>query len=255
MGNGTYTTYTYDADGNVLDLINNAPDGSVNSSFVYTYNALGEVVTETTLDGEWTYSYDAIGELTHAVFASTNLTVPSQDLSYAYDANGNRIETIENGVSTGYLANALNEYTSVGNETLTYDADGNLISETADGVTTNYTYDELNRLTGVSGPGENQDVTYDAFGNISTAKNNGALTTYLVDPTGLGNVVGTYSSSGKSTATYVYALGLTSQVNSMHWVRRPGSQVRRVRMWRVTPICRLVGSSVRTEISRIHSRS
>ena len=63
MGDGTYTTYTYDADGNVLDLVNYAANGSVDSSFVYTYNALGEETSMATVDGTWTYSYDNDGEL------------------------------------------------------------------------------------------------------------------------------------------------------------------------------------------------
>ena len=40
-GNGTYTTYTYTRDGQISDLSNFAPDGTVNSGFLYTYNALG----------------------------------------------------------------------------------------------------------------------------------------------------------------------------------------------------------------------
>ena len=77
------------------------------------------VATETTLDGQWTYSYDAIGELTHAVFASNNPSaIPNQDLQYSYDAAGNRTQTIINGVTTDYVTNNLNQYTSIGNETL-----------------------------------------------------------------------------------------------------------------------------------------
>ncbi|MGO9809270.1 MAG: RHS repeat-associated core domain-containing protein [Isosphaeraceae bacterium] len=211
MGNGTYTTYTYDADGNVLDLVNDAPDGSMNSFFDYTYDALGRVVTESTIDGQWTYSYDAIGELTHAVFASTNHSVPSQDLTYSYDANGNRIETIDNGVTTGYVTNALNQYTSVGDATLAYDADGNLISENAAGVTTTYTYDELNHLIGASGPDGNQTFSYDALGKISSSTTNGVETEYLIDPTGLGNIVGSYDAKGDLLSHYVYGFGLTSE--------------------------------------------
>ena len=41
QGNGTYTTYEYDLAGNILHLINHAPDGSVNSRFDYTYDSLG----------------------------------------------------------------------------------------------------------------------------------------------------------------------------------------------------------------------
>src|SRR5262249_16450350 len=108
-GNGTYTTYQYDADGNVKDLINYAPDNSVNSRFDYTYNALGLETTETTLDGTWTYTYDADGQLIHAVFASTIPNVTSQDLAYSYDAMGNRITTVINGVTTAYTTNEMNE--------------------------------------------------------------------------------------------------------------------------------------------------
>ena len=43
MGNGTYTTYQYDLDGNILHLVNYAPDGSVNSRFDYTYDISGHV--------------------------------------------------------------------------------------------------------------------------------------------------------------------------------------------------------------------
>src|SRR5262249_45129631 len=125
-GNGTYTTYQYDADGNVLHLVNYAPGGSVNSRFDYTYNALGLETTEATLDGTWTYTYDADGQLIHAVFASTNPTVPSQDLAYNYDAMGNRLTTVINGVTTAYTTNNVNEYTSVGGVAYQYDADGNL---------------------------------------------------------------------------------------------------------------------------------
>ena len=69
-GNGTYTTYQYDANGNVLHLINFAPNGSVNSRFDYSYNVLNQISKMVTLDGTWTYDYDATGQLIHAVFAS-----------------------------------------------------------------------------------------------------------------------------------------------------------------------------------------
>ena len=110
-------------------LINYAPDGSINSSFIYTYNNLGLETSETTLDGTWTYAYDAIGELTHAVFVSTESQhVPDQDETYNYDAVGNRTSTVINGVTTVYTTNDMNEYTQVGDTAYTYDADGNMIS-------------------------------------------------------------------------------------------------------------------------------
>ena len=78
-GNGTYTTFQYDADGNVLHLVNYSPTGTVDSRFDYTYNALGEQTSMATLDGTWTYGYDATGQLTTAVFASTNPAIPKPE--------------------------------------------------------------------------------------------------------------------------------------------------------------------------------
>jgi len=209
-GNGTYTTYQYDADGNVLHLVNYAAGGTINSRFDYTYNSLGLETSEATLDGTWTYTYDVDGQLIDAVFASTNPTVPSQDLAYSYDAMGNRISTVINGVTTAYTTNDVNEYTSVGGVADTYDADGNL---TSDGTNT-YTYNSLNQLIGVSGPSGTTTYTYNALGQRVASTTNGQTTQYLIDPSGLGNVIGEYSGSGALIADYTYGLGLTSQVTT-----------------------------------------
>jgi RHS repeat-associated protein len=214
LGNGTYTTYAYDAAGELLHEINYAPGGSVNSRFDYTYDALGDPITETTLDGTWTYTYDSIGELTHAVFASNSpATVPNQDLQYKYDAAGNRVQTIINGVTTKYTVNNLNEYTQVGGTKYAYDANGNLISQTDSTGTTTYKYTASNMLTGISGSGQTASFSYDAFGHLRSQTVNGTTTNYLVDPFGLANVVGAFTSSGAVVAHYTYGLGLTSMTS------------------------------------------
>jgi RHS repeat-associated protein len=213
-GNGTYKTYEYDRAGNLTHLINYAANNTINSRFDYTYNNVGEKIGETTLDGTWTYQYDAIGELTHAVFTSTNANIASQDLTYQYDAAGNRIQTITNGTTINYSTNNVNEYINIGNTTVRYDANGNLISQLKNGITTTYTYNAVNRLTGVSDTsGNTWTYTYDALGNRIASSHNGQQTTYLVDPTGLGRIVGQYDSSGNTIANYTYGLGLTSQVS------------------------------------------
>ena len=208
-GNGTYTTYTYDADDRILDLTNYAPGGTINSRFDYTYNALGLETSETTLNGTWTYSYDADGQLTNALFASNNqAAVTNQDLSYSYDALGNRTVTVINGVTTTYVTNNVNQYTSVGGVAYKHDANGNLLF---DGTNT-YTYNSLNELTSVSGPSGTTTYTYNALGQIVSSTTGGQMTQYLIDPTGLGNVVGTFNGNGAPIAHYTYGLGLTSQV-------------------------------------------
>ena len=189
-----------------MHLINYAPGGAINSRFDYTYNALGLETSEDTLDGDWTYTYDAEGELIHAVFASTNPSVPSQNLAYTYDAMGNRVTTFVNSVTTAYTTNDMNEYTSVGGVAHTYDVDGNLLTD----GTNSYSYNSLNQLISIAGPSGTTTYTYNALGQHVASTTNGETTQYLIDPSGLGNVVGVYSGSGL-VADYIYGLGLTSQ--------------------------------------------
>jgi RHS repeat-associated protein len=214
-------------------VVNYAPGGTVNSSFSYSYNSLDEVATMTTVDGTWTYSYDLDGQLIHAAFASTNSSVPSQSQAYTYNAAGDRTSTVLNGVTTSYLSNSVNEYTSVGGVAYTYDVAGNL---TSDG-TNSYTYNVIGELTSVTTPTGTTQYNYDALGNRIMATAAGVTTDFLVDPTGLGAMglgttvgasadalappganaglgatVGEFTSGGNAIAENVYGLGLVSQV-------------------------------------------
>ena len=216
-GNGTRAVYTYDDDDDVLTITNFAPDHqTVNSFDNYTYDAVGDVLTDTSQLGVWTYGYDADGQLTSAVFVSNNpATVPNQDLAYQYDAMGNRTVTVINGLTTIYDTNNVNEYSSVGGVTYHYDDNGNLLF---DGTNT-YEYNQLNELTSVSGANGTTTYTYNALGQLVSSTTNGQTTQYLVGPAGLGNVVGIYSGSGTVTtgsliADYTYGLGLVSQVSA-----------------------------------------
>jgi RHS repeat-associated protein len=208
-GNGTYTTYAYDADGNLLHLINFAPGGSINSRFDYTYDALNDVATMTTLAGTTTYGYDADGQLTSA-------TLPTgEKITYAYDAAGNRtVVSDTGGTTTNYVTNDVNEYTTVGGYTYSYDADGNLTVTGGPAGNTIYTYDDENRLIEVQTPTDTETYKYDALGNLISSTDNGKTTQYLVDPTGLGNVVAEYDGSGNLIANFTYGKGLVSQVNA-----------------------------------------
>ncbi len=214
QGNGTFATFEYDVAGQLTQLVNHAPEGSVNSRFDYEYDRLGRRTRMGTLDGAWTYSYDDLGQLTHAVFASTNPAVPSQDLSYVYAALGNRVTTIENGVTTAYAANNLNEYTSVGTAAFGYDADGNLLSQTGGSDDATYSYDVQNRLVQVVTSAGTWQYEYDVFGNRIATVHNGQRTEYLLDPTGLVDVVGEYDGSGNVLAHYAHGLGLASRFDT-----------------------------------------
>ena len=72
--------------------------------------------------------------------------IGANSYGYAYDSIGNRQWFSANGVTNGYAANCLNQYSSVEQSTFniqpTYDADGNLTSDGA----FNYAFDAENRL-------------------------------------------------------------------------------------------------------------
>jgi RHS repeat-associated protein len=211
-GNGTTTTYAYDAAGNILHIVNLAPNASVDSRFDYTYNALGLETSQTTIDGQWSYTYDLDGQLTHAVFTVNGYNrdgLTNQDLTYNYDALGNRTSTVINGITTNYVVNNMNEYTSVGGVTYAYDADGNL---TSDGTNT-YTYNSLNELTGIAGA-STSTYAYNALGWQISSTIAGQTTHYMYDPLVSGQVVATLNGANNILAHFVYGIGLVSQVTN-----------------------------------------
>ncbi len=205
MGNGTYTTYAYDADGNVTALINYAPDGAMNSEFLYAYDSRGLVTSMATLQAKWTYTYDALGQL-------TGWNAPDgSNATYTYDAMGNRVLVDQNGVTTSYTTNDMNQYTTVSGVTYTYDADGNLIRKQSGSDVTTYSYDPSDRLIAVTHGTDIQDYSYDALGSMVASTNDGVVIRGVVDPAGLGNVVSQYSTTGALIARFDYGTGLISQ--------------------------------------------
>jgi RHS repeat-associated protein len=207
-GNGTYTTYKYDAAGQLLEDINYAPNNSVNSSYKYTYDNLGRRSSMTTLEGTWQYGYDPTGQL-------TSVTLPTgRTINYTYDGAGNRIQVNDNSATTNYSTNNLNQYTTVGGATYIYDSDGNLITKIEGGQTRTYIYDDQNRLIGTVTPEGTWTYEYDALGNRIASTHNGQRTEYLLDPTGLGDVIGEYDSNGNLTARYIHGIGLVSRLDA-----------------------------------------
>jgi len=214
LASGMFNTYHYDPAGQLLGLTNALADGTLLSYFNYVYDSRGRRTSMVSLDGQWTYGYDDIGQLTHAVFVSAATNIPNQDLAYAYDPLGNRIQTIENGVMTAYTANNLNQYVTVGQTNCTFDADGNLVQEVSPQGTTTYTYNDENRLLALMSPQGIWTYSYDGVNNRLEKVVNGTVTQYAIDPIGLGNVVGEYDASGDLVAHYDHGLGLISRNDS-----------------------------------------
>jgi len=214
LGNGMVATYGYDAAGQLLTLTNRLADGTPISWFNYAYDTRGRRTAMATHYGAWAYDYDDLGQLTHAVLVSTDTNIPNQDLTYIYDALGNRIRTIENGVTTEYTANNVNQYVSVGGTNYVFDADGNLIQEITPQGTNTFVYSDESRLIAVTEGADSWQYAYDALGNRVATAENGATTRFVIDPIGLANVVGEYDGTGNLLAHYDHGLGLLSRTDS-----------------------------------------
>jgi RHS repeat-associated protein len=133
-----------------------------------------------------------------------------EELTYAYDASGNRISfsrlnpqaELPKGVTAAF--NAANQMFSFNDENLSYDANGNLI-EKKDGLgTTTYTWDARNQLTEITGPGLSASFKYDAFGRRIEKVINGKAIQYLYD----GMDIATEIEGGAIRATYLRSLNI-----------------------------------------------
>ena len=207
-GNGTATEYTYFDDSLIQTIVHRAPNNSVQSSFSYTYGANALVSSVQTLAGTTNYGYNTVGQL-------TRVSLPGgRTITYQYDGLGKRVSSTDNSTVTSYSTNALDQYTTVGTTTFAYDAAGNLIAKTNSSGTTTYGYDEQGRLISIQSLSDLISYEYDSLGHLRSATRNGVRTEYLIDPLGLGDVVGEYNSTGQLVAHYNHGFGLANRVDA-----------------------------------------
>jgi RHS repeat-associated protein len=133
-----------------------------------------------------TYGYNVASELTSHTYKQGATTLG--DLTYTYDAAGNRIKTGGTfarsnlpPVLTTTTYNANNQQTTFGTTTETYDLNGNLATSTDASVTTTYTWNVRNQLTGISRTGLTASFTYDSFGRRTGKTVQGTTTNFLYD--------------------------------------------------------------------------
>ena len=154
-GNGSTYSRTFDNDGRVTSV----SLGTVQRT--YTYDPNGQVTGFTDQGPAGTkqnsFTYDEAGQLTgYSGSVGTG--------GYSYDANGNRLSELINGIGRTYTYfSGTNRIASVTNEwTYAYNADGN---PTTDGSFFNFTYDSYGRvLTAVSPQDVSLAYTYNGLG-------------------------------------------------------------------------------------------
>jgi len=131
------TTYAYDVRDRLTEVCFQASCPGGSDPFIrWTYDAVGNRLTEARPSATTTYTYDAADEMTAA--GST---------THTYDQNGN--ETTAGLRTFSYnLANRLSSTTSAGTTTsYSYDGDGNRLQATSGGQSTNYVWDRNRVVT------------------------------------------------------------------------------------------------------------
>jgi YD repeat-containing protein len=142
--NGSSQAYRYDDLNRLTRLETYDGSGVLVAQYDYTLDATGRRTGLTEQDGRDTrYTYDPLYRLTTEIITDSNK--PIYQASYTYDAVGNRIQGVIDGVTTAYTYDANDRLLQQGGTQYSYDANGNLLSTTLDGLTTEYVYDNKNK--------------------------------------------------------------------------------------------------------------
>ena len=206
-GNGVTNQYQYDSLNRLTNMTWNLNSGGL-AKFSYQLGTIGnrtnlnETVGGTNLVYSWQYDH---------LYRLTNENVSALgNLSYAYDAVGNRINRT---AGLGLLSQSLNYNTNDWLTTDTYDNNGNTIISSG----TNFQYDVMNHVTNVVIGGNHILISYDGDGNRVSKTASGRTTYYLVDdinPSGFAQVLEEWTNNGTATnlsTVYNYGLNLISQ--------------------------------------------
>ena len=202
--NGHTTTYGYDADGNLTELVD--PDGNVTKSAYDADNRLTSKTTgaDTTSPSTTTYAYDLTpgsgsclaianarycttttnpdGGTTIKYYDARNDEIEEsrpggQKTQFTYDLTGNRATKKDaSGRTTSYGHDAENRLTSIGysggttpNVKYAYNADDDRMSMTDGTGTTSYAYNADDRVTSVTnGAGTKTTYGYNKAGDITS---------------------------------------------------------------------------------------
>ncbi len=216
LPNGLETVYEYN-DANwvtKITLRQAATPTNVLQSFQYGYDNVGNRVWVKYKTGSGdVYNYDETYQLVGVKYGVSNpedgydlAVATTREVTYGYDALGNRLRVTDEASMTDYYANNLNQYTQVGaNTDFTYDANGNL---TGDGTWT-YGYDREGHLISASKSGTTVTYQYDALGRRILKNVNGTITNFVYSGQDL---IEERDATNAVTAKYVYAGGIDNPV-------------------------------------------
>lgn len=198
--NGATTTWAYDGAGRLTGETSADAQGAVLGQTSYTYDAVGNRLTQTTGTQATTYMYNVLDQLTSN--GATN---------YQYDGRGNLIAEHYGMQTTTYQWDAADRLSSVMLPDGTaidygYDADGRRASASMNGQQTRYLWDQTSRygdvLAETDSTGRVRAGYTLANGTLVSETHGGTIEYYLQD--GQQNVRALISQDGTVTDRYTY---------------------------------------------------
>ncbi|WP_208780080.1 LamG-like jellyroll fold domain-containing protein [Streptomyces griseorubiginosus] len=207
--NGNITATAYDRDGRRTGTTLPSYNGT-SATTAWTYDASGDVLSETDAKGETDYAYDQLGDLVKQTNPAISIsgTATRGTFTYSYDLAGDRLtETSPYGSVTHHSYDDLGRdsstwayvYTSTSVQTkqetdTTYNSAGLVARRSSvSGVVAGYTYDALGRTRTTSDTtGDTTAYTYDLRDDV--------IKTVLPDQS---ITTATYDAAGRRTATAI----------------------------------------------------
>ena len=225
--NGAGAAYEYDKNGNrtairytngiscilVYDGMNRLTseklldkDGKVLEQYLYKLGKAGEILSIEESGRTVQYSYDKLYRLTGETVLMNS--VPVRTAGYTYDKVGNRLTKTEDGVTTKYTYNALNQLVSENSKKYQYDKAGNLVSVKGGGSSSLYVYDAENRMVQATVTDGEEQITesyaYDFAGNRTAKTGAEGEIRYLNDLSGeLSQVLAEYDQNRSLLCAYI----------------------------------------------------
>ncbi|HKA59869.1 MAG TPA: RHS repeat-associated core domain-containing protein, partial [Gemmatimonadales bacterium] len=199
------TTYGYDDNSRLRQIVRGTQTVGMD------YDDAGRRTLLTLLNGvtgvSTQYQYDEASRLTALVYQ--NAAGPLGNLTYQYDAAGNRVRvggsfarTLLPSAVASATYDGANRQLAFGASQMTYDANGNLTTITGVSPTTSLTWDARDRLIGLEQAGTAASFVY-AFGRRNAKTVNGAATQFLYDGLDLAQQV-----EAQRTTNYLRALSI-----------------------------------------------
>ncbi len=235
---GVKEEYTYNADNQLITLVNKKADGSIMESYSYTYDADHNQISKTDAKGTTNYTYDSLNRL-------QAVTEPlGKQTAYTFDKAGNRLtETVVQNQSTTTTSYTYNEQNRLLNTLTTkpggesekivydYDNNGNMISKNKsylkptdpqmlssftvflagegnyNGVSF-YEYNVWNQLVNTIEGSKTISYGYNAEGYRVEKNINGQISRYLYEAD---KVILEVDAAGNQAAANVYGINLISR--------------------------------------------